>query len=31
MPSIREHYATFGDKLPDQLAAEVDRLEERLG
>jgi phosphoenolpyruvate carboxykinase (GTP) len=31
VPSIREHYATFGDKLPSQLAAEVDRLEQQLG
>ena len=31
VPSIREHYAIFGDKLPAQLAAEVDRLEQRLG
>jgi phosphoenolpyruvate carboxykinase (GTP) len=31
VPSIREHYATFGDKLPVQLAAEVDRLEQQLG
>ena len=31
VPSIREHYATFGDKLPAQLTAEVDRLEQLLG
>jgi phosphoenolpyruvate carboxykinase (GTP) len=30
IPSIREHYATFGDKLPSELAAQVDALEERL-
>jgi phosphoenolpyruvate carboxykinase (GTP) len=29
--SIRDHYATFGDKLPEELAAQVDALEERLG
>ncbi len=31
VPSIREHFSLFGDKLPARLAAEVDRLEERLG
>ena len=31
VPSIREHFSLFGDKLPSRLAAEVDRLEERLG
>ena len=31
VPSIREHFAMFGDKLPAQLAAEVDRLEQQLG
>ncbi len=31
MPSIREHFATFGDKLPAQLPAEVDKLEQQLG
>ena len=30
IPSIREHYAKFGDKLPPELAAQVDALEERL-
>jgi phosphoenolpyruvate carboxykinase (GTP) len=30
LPSIREHYAKFGDKLPPELAAQVDALEERL-
>ena len=30
LPSIREHYAVFGDKLPPELAAQVDALEERL-
>jgi phosphoenolpyruvate carboxykinase (GTP) len=28
---IREHYKTFGDKLPDELTNQVDALEERLG
>jgi len=31
VPSIREHFAKFGDKLPAELAAEVDRLESSLG
>jgi phosphoenolpyruvate carboxykinase (GTP) len=31
VPSIREHFATFGDKLPAQLTAEVDALEQKLG
>jgi phosphoenolpyruvate carboxykinase (GTP) len=30
IPSIREHYAKFGDKLPPELAAQVDALEKRL-
>ena len=30
VPSIREHYEKFGDKLPPELAAQVDALEERL-
>ncbi len=31
VPSIRQHFATFGDRLPSPLAAAVDALEERLG
>ena len=31
VPSIREHFAKFGDKLPAALAAEVDELEAKLG
>ncbi len=31
LPSIREHFARFGDHLPRQLRDEVDRLEQRLG
>jgi phosphoenolpyruvate carboxykinase (GTP) len=31
VPSIREHYAKFGDKIPATLTAEVDRLEQQLG
>ncbi len=30
VPRIREHYAIFGDRLPSELRAELDRLEERL-
>ena len=31
IPQIREHYATFGDKLPAQLQVAVDTLEAQLG
>ncbi|HEV2361661.1 MAG TPA: phosphoenolpyruvate carboxykinase domain-containing protein, partial [Acidimicrobiales bacterium] len=31
IPAIREFYASFGDKLPKALEAEVDNLESRLG
>ena len=31
VPLIREYYATFGDKLPARLHAEVDKLEQQLG
>jgi len=31
VPQIREHYATFGDKLPAQLTLALDHLEESLG
>jgi phosphoenolpyruvate carboxykinase (GTP) len=31
VPSIRQHYATFGDRLPAALHAQVDELETRLG
>ncbi|HEY7453108.1 MAG TPA: phosphoenolpyruvate carboxykinase domain-containing protein, partial [Thermoleophilaceae bacterium] len=30
LPQLREHLATFGDKLPDKLRAELDKLETRL-
>jgi phosphoenolpyruvate carboxykinase (GTP) len=30
LPSIREHFARFGDRLPDALNDELDGLEERL-
>jgi phosphoenolpyruvate carboxykinase (GTP) len=31
VPSIREHYAKFGDRLPASLTQAVDELEKRLG
>jgi phosphoenolpyruvate carboxykinase (GTP) len=31
VPRIREHFAKFGNRLPQQLAAAVDALEQRLG
>ena len=31
VPLIREHFASFGDRLPAELAAQVDDLERRLG
>jgi phosphoenolpyruvate carboxykinase (GTP) len=31
VPSIRQYYATFGDRLPAALHAQVDALETRLG
>jgi phosphoenolpyruvate carboxykinase (GTP) len=31
LPRIREHFAMFGDKLPDELAYQLEALEERLG
>ncbi|HOG65382.1 MAG TPA: phosphoenolpyruvate carboxykinase (GTP), partial [Spirochaetota bacterium] len=30
IPGIREHFATFGEHLPQELAAQVDALEKRL-
>ena len=30
LPQVREHFATFGDKLPDDLAAQLAALERRL-
>ncbi|NKB41804.1 MAG: phosphoenolpyruvate carboxykinase (GTP), partial [Ilumatobacter sp.] len=30
VPQIREHFARFGDKLPDELIAAVDKLESSL-
>jgi phosphoenolpyruvate carboxykinase (GTP) len=31
LPQVREHLARFGDRLPDELRAELAALEERLG
>jgi phosphoenolpyruvate carboxykinase (GTP) len=31
VPLIRQHYAVFGDRLPEELTAAVDTLEQRLG
>jgi phosphoenolpyruvate carboxykinase (GTP) len=30
LPTIREHFASFGDKLPPELREELDALEQRL-
>ena len=30
IPQVRAHFATFGDKLPDELRAQLDALERRL-
>jgi phosphoenolpyruvate carboxykinase (GTP) len=30
LPQIRDHFATFGEKLPDELAAQLEALERRL-
>jgi phosphoenolpyruvate carboxykinase (GTP) len=30
LPQMREHFATFGDKLPEALAAQLEALEQRL-
>jgi phosphoenolpyruvate carboxykinase (GTP) len=31
LPQMREHFATFGDLLPDELVRQLDALEQRLG
>jgi phosphoenolpyruvate carboxykinase (GTP) len=31
LPQVREHYAQFGDSLPEELRRQLDALEERLG
>ena len=30
LPQMKEHYAEFGDKLPAELRAQLDALEQRL-
>jgi phosphoenolpyruvate carboxykinase (GTP) len=30
LPQMREHYARFGDRLPDEMRAQLDQLEQRL-
>jgi phosphoenolpyruvate carboxykinase (GTP) len=30
LPLIREHYAPFGDRVPQELRKELDSLEQRL-
>jgi phosphoenolpyruvate carboxykinase (GTP) len=31
LPQVKQHFATFGDSLPDELRAQLELLEERLG
>jgi phosphoenolpyruvate carboxykinase (GTP) len=31
LPQMREHYARFGDRLPDELRSQLEQLEQRLG
>jgi phosphoenolpyruvate carboxykinase (GTP) len=31
LPQMRDHFATFGDKLPDELERQLDALERRIG
>jgi len=31
LPQMHEHYARFGDRLPDELRSQLDALEQRLG
>jgi phosphoenolpyruvate carboxykinase (GTP) len=31
VPSIREHYSMLGDRMPEALQGELDKLEKRLG
>jgi GTP-dependent phosphoenolpyruvate carboxykinase len=28
---VHEHYARFGDRLPDEMRAQLEQLEQRLG
>jgi GTP-dependent phosphoenolpyruvate carboxykinase len=31
LPTVHAHYAQFGDRLPDELRAQLEELERRLG
>jgi phosphoenolpyruvate carboxykinase (GTP) len=31
LPQLKEHLARFGDNLPDEIQAQLDALEKRLG
>ena len=31
LPSIHEHFAKFGDRLPEELRDQLEALEQRLG
>jgi phosphoenolpyruvate carboxykinase (GTP) len=31
LPQVHEHFAQFGDRLPQELRAQLEALEERLG
>ena len=31
LPQVREHLAKFGDRLPDALRSQLDRLEDQVG
>jgi len=31
LPTVHEHYAQFGDRLPGELRAQLEELERRLG
>jgi GTP-dependent phosphoenolpyruvate carboxykinase len=31
LPTVHEHYAQFGDRLPPELRAQLEELEQRLG
>jgi phosphoenolpyruvate carboxykinase (GTP) len=30
LPQLKQHYATFGDALPEELRSQLDQLEKRL-
>jgi GTP-dependent phosphoenolpyruvate carboxykinase len=31
IPQMKQHFAQFGDRLPDQIRRQMDALEEQLG